>query len=149
MTPPQANAGLSLIELLVVLAVVGLAATAVLLTLPDDRADLHRQAETFGRQLGHARDQAIVSGQPLRVVADTDGYRFERHHDGHWERLQQPPFAAHRWREGVHAALPPGSPAVAFRFDPVGVAEPARLELARGADRVAITIDPAGQVSLP
>lgn len=140
--------GFTLLELMVVLAIAGLAATAVLLTLPDDDATLHAQSDAFARQLLHARDEAILRGRTVQVAVDGAGYRFSREEFGRWQPLEEGPFAARAWRDGVDAVLPPRQARLGFRFGPAGEAEPQALLLGLGQSRVRIAVDPAGKVTV-
>lgn len=140
--------GFTLIELLVVLAVIGLATSAVLLTLPDGEAALHRQADGFGLQLRRAQEEAILGGKAIQVGVDAGGYRFSRQEFGRWQALEQAPFAPRTWAGEVHALLPQRQERIGFRFDPTGAAEPQQVVLARGDARVRIVVDPASRVRI-
>lgn len=141
-------AGFTLVELLVVVAVIGLATTAVVLTVPDGEATLHRQADAFGLHLRRAQEEAIIGGRSIQVGADAAGYRFSRRDFGHWQALDAAPFTPRRWADGVQPLLPGRQPRLGFRFDPTGAAEPQQLLLARGEARVRISVDPSGQVRI-
>src|SRR5690606_18627295 len=99
-------AGFTLVELLVVVAVIGLASTAVVLTVPDREATLHRQADAFGLHLRRAQEEAIIGGRSIQVGADAAGYRFSRRAFGHWQALDAAPFTPRRWADGVQPLLP-------------------------------------------
>lgn len=140
--------GFTLIELLVVVALIGLATTAVLLTLPDGNATLFHQADTFGLHLQRAKEEAILGGRAVQVGVDAGGYRFVRQDFGRWQPLEQPPFVERLWSNGVQALLPERREHLSFRFDPTGAAEPQQMLLAHGRARVRISIDAAGQVQI-
>lgn len=74
------QAGLTLIEMLVVLAVVGVAAGATMLGLnaADRGARAGTEAVRLARHLTLAVDEALIAGVPLALVWDTAGYRFLR-----------------------------------------------------------------------
>lgn len=144
---PRAG-GFTLVELLAVVALIGLATTTVLLTLPDGDAALYRQADGFGLALRRAQEEAILGGRAVRVGADAGGYRFGRQEFGRWRPLDDGPFAPRHWSEGVQAVLPQRQQSVGFRFDPTGAAEPQQLLLVHGQARVWISVDPGGQVRI-
>ncbi|MDR7194394.1 GspH/FimT family pseudopilin [Luteimonas terrae] len=143
---PRAQAGFTLIELLVVMVVIGLATTAVALTLPDGNAGFHRQADQFGLHLKHARDEAILGGRAMQVSVDAGGYRFSRRDFGQWQRLEEAPFTARHWADGVTVVLPQRLEQLNFRFDATGAAEPQHLQLARDGMYAEIVVDAAGTV---
>ncbi len=141
------GAGFTLVEILVVLAILGLLAGVVALTLPDDRAALDRQADRFASHLLRAREEAIIGARSVRVSADADGYAFARLQSGQWTAIDGNAFAPRRWPDGIAPAIDPRAPRTSFAFDPTGAAEPQRLLLARGPDRVAVVLDAGGKVT--
>lgn len=143
---PRAQAGFTLIELLVVMVVIGLATTAVALTLPDGDAGFHRQADQFGLHLRRARDEAILGGRAMQVSIDAGGYRVSRRDFGRWQPLADVPFTPRAWADGVTAALPERRDQLDFRFDATGAAEPQRLRLVRDGLQAEIVVDAAGTV---
>lgn len=140
--------GFTLLEVLVVVAIMGMAASAVIMTLPDDDAALYRQADDFGRRLQHARDEAILGGRPVQVSVEPGGYRFARRDFGRWVPLDQGPFVARAWEDGVQPALPQRQPRLGFRFGPTGDSEPQTVLLARGEARVQVQVGSGGEVRI-
>src|SRR5690606_16735040 len=72
-----ARAGLSLVEVLVVLALAGLAASAVVMTLPSGRGGAADEAEVFAARLARAREEAILTNRIIEAEADAEGWRFQ------------------------------------------------------------------------
>lgn len=132
---------------MVVLVVLGLAAAAVSTSLPGQR-DALRDADRFGVQLGHARDEALLGARTVEVVADATGYRFRRRRPGGWEPLEQAPFAAHAWSPGTRVLFGPGVDSASFRFDPVGAPQPQSLLLGDEAGRIRVAVDATGEVTI-
>lgn len=140
--------GFSLLELMLVIAIAGMGTTAVLLTLPDGDAALHRQADTFAAHLKRAREQAILGGRSVRVAAEPAGYHFARLEHGRWSPLQEGPFGARNWTDGVTPLVERGNLQVGFSFDPTGMAEPQSLSLDNGRQRVDIRVARSGQIAV-
>jgi general secretion pathway protein H len=70
--------GFTLLELLVVLAIVALASAGVGFALRDDTATrLERDAQRLGALLEAARAQSQVTGVPVRWYVTTQGFRFD------------------------------------------------------------------------
>lgn len=135
--------GFTLVELLATLAIVGLAAGAVVLTLPDPRPPLAVEAERLGARLSRAREEAVLVNRPVAVDADADGYAFSNFDGARWSPLAEGPFRREAWAEGTTTAA-----AARVVFDPTGSAEPARIELRRDGRTATVTVDGAGEVSL-
>ncbi|WP_165967323.1 GspH/FimT family pseudopilin [Luteimonas aestuarii] len=138
--------GFTLVELMVVLAILGVAGAAVALSLPPGDASLHRQADAFALHLQRAREEAILAARPVRVRADADGYAFEARTGRAWQPLAAPAFASRRWQGETRPLLAPREPHVTFAFEPTGSAEARTLVLALGDHRAAVVVEVAGKV---
>lgn len=141
-------AGFTLVELLVVLTLIGLASSAVLLTLPDDDDTAFRQADALGLSLQRARDEAVLTGRGVQVSVDASGYRFSRQDFQRWQPLDAAPLVARTWSGGVHAVMPDRQAQVGFRFDPTGAAERQSVTLVHGKTQVRVAVDVAGEVEI-
>lgn len=75
----RADAGVTLVEVLVVLVLIGVMASAVGLSLgPADRGDsLDRETDLLLARLNRASDEVLLSGVPTAFVWGPDGYHFE------------------------------------------------------------------------
>nr|WP_241427534.1 prepilin-type N-terminal cleavage/methylation domain-containing protein [Fertoeibacter niger] len=76
--PPQA--GITLIEVLIVLVVIGVASGATLLGVnaADRGTGAAFEAQRLAQRLALGVDEALVAGAPLALVWDAGGYRFLR-----------------------------------------------------------------------
>lgn len=149
MTPTSATGGKSrqgftLVELLMVVAIIGLAAGAVVLTLPDPKPAVAAEAERFASRLVRAREEAILTNRPVAVEAGAAGYAFSTFDGLQWSPLADGPFRAEIWSDG--ATVSPSGLAVRVVFDPSGVADPTTLTLAREGRSRTISVDGAGEV---
>lgn len=129
-----------------VVAIIGLAAGAVVLTLRDPKPAVATEAERFAARLVRAREEAILTNRSVAVEASASGYAFSTFDGLQWAPLAEGPFRAEAWSEG--ATVSPAEPAMRVVFDPSGVADPATLTLAREGRSRTISIDGAGEVRI-
>ena len=139
--------GFTLVELLVVLFILGLAAGAVALTIPTGDDRVRSEATSFAGKVAALRDRAILEGRPGGVWVQPSGYGFEARAENAWVPLEDAPFAAaDNWRSGV-VANTGSSPRIQLRFDNVGMpSTPARIELSDGENSAAVEIAANGDV---
>ncbi len=146
--PASRAAGFTLVELMVVLAVLGLLGATVLLTVPAPEPALRRDAELLATRLAQARQEAILSTRTLRVQADATGYRFLIARSGGWQPLSGQPFGPASWAAGVVPSLAEGDQPVWFTFDPLGTAEPVALVLDDGHTALQLRVGADGSVQV-
>ncbi len=137
------RAGFTLVELMMTLVVIGLAAGAVVLSMPDPRPAVGETAERFAARLVRAREEAILTNRIVAVSTDASGYEFAGFDGADWTPLTGP-FTRESWDEGVVAPRRP----VRIVFDATGGAEPVEVPLSRAGRTVAIQIDAAGEVTI-
>lgn len=72
--------GVTLLELLVVITILGILATVSFSQLRVDQSALalENEAERFAARIALARDEAMIVGQPLAVIIETQRYGFAR-----------------------------------------------------------------------
>ena len=74
--------GFTLIELMVVLVIIGIASAAISLTIkPDPLHLLRKDAERLSQLLQIAQAEARADGRPITLRADAKGFRFNRRSD--------------------------------------------------------------------
>lgn len=132
--------GFTLVELLVVLVIVGLAAAAVVLTMPERGGSLHGEAERFAARTKAARDAAILRAHEVAVQIGAGGYEVADRTDAGWHVE-----AHYDWAERTQADVA-GAPAASLTFDATGMTEPAEVTLHRGDRAATIEIGADGGV---
>jgi general secretion pathway protein H len=129
--------GFTLVELMVVLVILGLASAAVILTLPERGGSLVAEAERFAARTKAARDNAILDSRTASVAIGPGGYDVTRRSEA----------AHYDWVAGTQPALSGGREG-RIRFGATGLADPAQVVLRRGGRLVAIDIGEDGNVRI-
>jgi general secretion pathway protein H len=152
--------GFTLLELLVVIVLAGiLLAMVTVNATPDPRQQLQREARRIGHLVGVAADEARIRGERVYWEADLHGYRFYVAGGGERllltddvlrERVWEHPLEQLAIYEGDSARpsqviLADGAPPVRLPIAREWVQPGWRLEMASGAGRVTVEIDPAGR----
>jgi general secretion pathway protein H len=143
----SAENGFTLVELLIVVAMIGLLSAAVIIAMPDPRGSLTAEAERFAARAKAVRDRAIIDSRAMSIRVTAIGYGFDRRTDGEWEPLRSAPFVDQLWAEGVRAAIG-ASDAARIVFDSTGQAEPASIMLARDGEQVNVSIAQDGGIDV-
>ncbi|MEA3045039.1 MAG: ral secretion pathway protein [Sphingomonadales bacterium] len=125
--------GFTLIELMVVLVIIGLAAAMVVLAIPERGGSLVSEAERFAARAKAARDGAILDSRAATIAVGPGGYEIGAAH--------------YDWVEGTRGELSGGRDG-RLRFTPTGLADPAQLVLRRGERTAAVRIGEDGNVQI-
>lgn len=136
--------GFTLVELMATLAIIGLAAGAVMLTLPDTTPRVADEAARLGARLTAAREEAVMTNRTVAIEATATGYAARVFDGAGWTPLNDGPFRPEIWAPGVTLS----GDAVRVAFDPTGVAEPASIVLTRETATATVSIDGAGEVRI-
>ncbi len=146
--------GFTLIELMVVLVVIGIAlGMTVLQLMPDDRATLRHEAERLALLLENAGLEAQSSGRSLGWSGEQSHYRFWNKNDyNDWVRIEEDKqFYPRELPEGLRftrisvedVTLKPGDP---ISFSSGGFARPFLIQLGNQYGNATITGKSTGEV---
>ncbi|GAA0477876.1 hypothetical protein GCM10009096_19730 [Parasphingorhabdus litoris] len=103
--PKNHETGFTLVELMIVLVILGLMASIVVLSFPDDRNDLEQDAQIFAARTAALRDNAILQSRPMAVQVTPSGYSFLERRKGAWSVMEDKPFRSTNWSAGVTAEV--------------------------------------------
>lgn len=135
----QDNArGFSLVELMVVLFIIGIASTAVVMTMGSPERGVRDEAEQFAARLAALRDNAILQSRNMAVTVRPSGYGFETRNDGNWVPLSEAPFSTTDWKSGTTVQLS-GARQMRIAFDSTGLPSSA-ANIALKHDNVTVTL---------
>jgi type II secretion system protein H len=146
--------GFTLVEVLVVVIIIGIASGIVLVNLDgDDRGRTEREAKRLAGALEHAAALAQWKGETLGVSAEGSAYRFwRRRGDELWEAIADDDVLTPRalpadftLTPASYAGAPVAENAV-LPFRPSGRNEPYALLLVNSAWTVLVTGDPLNRV---
>jgi len=139
--------GFTLIELMVVIALIGLATAAVVWALPDPRGRLADEAERFAGRARVAHDLAIAGSRPVSLWVSPAGYGFDERRSSAWVAIGEKPLRVAQWGQGTRAEVGGGRERVIF--DPTGLVDhPLAVRLDRDNATTAITIAGDGAVKV-
>ncbi|SFP74342.1 GspH/FimT family pseudopilin [Sphingomonas rubra] len=139
--------GFTLIELMVVVTIIGLASAVAVLAIPDPRGRVLDEGLRFAARARAARDAAIVEARPVSFWVTSGGYGFDRRIAGHWSPVADKPLRVERWNEGTRATLPDPFGRVRVTFDPTGAADRGvDVTLVRDDARALVRVGADGEV---
>jgi general secretion pathway protein H len=152
----RAHAGYTLVEVLVVIAVIAIAAGFVAVNLDgDDKKSVEREAARLAGALEHAAALAQWRSETLGFSADGPGYRFwRRGADNRWTAVRDEDVLAPRtlpaqWSvASLSYAGAPVAADVIVPFRPSGRNEPYALALSSPAWTFVVAGDPLNRVQV-
>lgn len=104
---PGVAVGFSLIEILVVVAILAITASVVTLSIAGAGGErqLERDAERLRALVAHACEQAELGGREIGLSFNDDGYRFSRSDHDHWLPLADGELRPRKWSVAADARL--------------------------------------------
>ena len=87
------NQGFTLLEVMVVIAMMAILTAFVVPYLPGDRAELMQtEMDRFQSKIVYAQTQAILQSQDLGLIIDDASYTFVQRVNSGWEEFQEEPL---------------------------------------------------------
>lgn len=144
--------GMTIVEVLMVVFIIGLTAGIVTLTIPQRPTEEQAGAQAFARVLREAQDQAILSGQPIGLRLTERGYTLVQ-----WRLEQWLPYGAPTLLPRQFDIVQQEDPAAITAkpdnwpdlvFDPTGIVEMAEFQLRGRGIRIDVNLIETGEVIL-
>lgn len=147
--PPRGQRGFTLVELMIVITIIGLASAAVMWSLPDPRGRLIDEATRFAARTRAAHDLAVVNAQPVSVWVSSGGYGFDERRAGAWSAIIEKPLRVTTWTKGTQAIPATAAGRDRVIFDSTGLADgPLDVVLTRAEERVTVRVGADGGVKV-
>ena len=87
------NQGFTLLEVMVVIAMMAILTAFVVPYLPGDRAELMQtEMDRFQSKIVYAQTQAILQSQDLGLIVDDASYKFVQRVNSGWEEFEEEPL---------------------------------------------------------
>ncbi|MBY8827535.1 GspH/FimT family pseudopilin [Hephaestia mangrovi] len=138
--------GFTLVELMVVIAIIGIASAAVVLMMPDPRGRLADDADRFAARVRVAHDAAVLNARTTSVWVAPGGYGFDIHSGDGWQPMPDKGLRVAQWGKGVRPLISGGDRARVI-FDSTGLADqPLDLRLERDGRIATVHIGAGGEV---
>ncbi|MBA4307548.1 MAG: type II secretion system protein GspH [Sphingopyxis sp.] len=144
--PASRERGFTLVELMVVLFIIGVASAAVVMTARSTDRGARDEAEQLAARLAALRDQSILQSTPMAFSIRPSGYSFEARSDGSWRPLREKPFASQEWARGTSASIGEARQ-LRVAFDSTGLpSSSAAIGVKRGEKVVTVNLSATGDV---
>jgi general secretion pathway protein H len=138
--------GFTLVELMVVIFIVGMASAAVVMTAGSPDRSARNEAEQLAARIAALRDHAILQSRGMAVWVRPSGYGFDARADGVWQPLTEAPFASTNWKRGTVAQIGNGAQ-LRIVFDSTGMPSSAiQIGLRRATASASVDVSAMGDV---
>jgi general secretion pathway protein H len=149
----RGDAGVSLVEAMVALMILGLITGAVMLAAPGPGREPRLEAERLAARMVMAGEESIVANRAMALVLTAEGYGFERLEPNGWAPAEHgSPLGFRAWSNEVDVRVESseaaGEDTRVARFDTLGGASPVSVIISGSGARWRVTLDGQGEVNV-
>lgn len=145
------ESGFTLVEILCVLVVIGLMSSVVILSVPQPKSPLDRQAELLTGQLNALAQDGLISGFVTAAGFSKDGYQLYAFEGSEWTER-----ASAEWQDSYRMTLTRSSARLdmpkkaepIILFQPTGLSTPFKFTLSDDETKYALTTSGDGRIEL-
>ncbi|WP_034388828.1 prepilin-type N-terminal cleavage/methylation domain-containing protein [Hellea balneolensis] len=145
------DSGFTLVEILCVLVVIGLMSSVVVLSIPQPKSELEKQAALLSGQLNALAQDGMISGSVTAAGFSEDGYALYAFENSEWTEK-----AAGEWQDSYRLTLSrasakldmPKTTEPIILFQPTGLSTPFELTLSDRETKYALLTAGDGRVDL-
>jgi len=146
----RSSRGFTLIEIMVVVVLIGVAATFISINMGRDVGRLVTlEARQFQALVNHLREESVVTGRILGIMVNgsENSYHFVEYSDGWKESTEDQTLRKRTLRDGVKFAISPGPnapkdmPPGLVMVEPMGAVTPFIVKFSGGDKNVTVTVD--------
>lgn len=145
------ESGFTLVEILCVLVVIGLMSSVVVLSIPQPKSELEKQAELLSGQLNALAQDGVISGSVTAAGFSKEGYALYAFENSEWATLAQG-----EWHDSYRLTLTrasakldvPKTTEPIILFQPTGLSTPFELMLSNSETKYTLKTAGDGCVEL-
>lgn len=143
------EAGMTLVEMMIVLVIIGVAAGATVLGIgvATRAPNAEAEARRLSSRLQSVADEAMVTDRPLAFTWDTKGYAFLSWDGAGWQEGKDEAHARHALPGGMKIDMAGRKPPLILGVDGSGV--PAAIGLVTGPERWLVVYDGLAVTPIP
>ncbi|MBY0562957.1 MAG: GspH/FimT family pseudopilin [Hyphomonadaceae bacterium] len=147
------DAGVSLVEAMVALMIIGLIVGAVVLLAPGPGRETRTEAERLAARIAFAREESVIVNRTIALNLTPEGYGFERLESNGWAPAEHgSPLGFRAWPAAldvrVEQSASEAQDARIARFDALGGATPVSVIFDGSGARWRVAVTAEGEVDV-